>query len=80
MHYFLLRMKINKPGGSIKRVTRKEIQNIRKWIDQLSEEKMSQFEALSRVQLAQVLLEAYLTRKSKQSTIKGKKRNKKRSR
>lgn len=79
MRYFLLRMKINKPGGSIKRVTRKEIQDIRKWIDQLSEEEMSHIEALSRVQLAQVLLEEYLARKSKQSTIKGKKRNKKRS-
>lgn len=73
-------MKINESGGTSKRVTQKKIQDIRKWIDQLSEEEMSQFEALSRVQLTQVLLEAYLTRKSKQSTIKGKKGNKKRSR
>lgn len=79
MHYFLP-MKINKSGSTLKRVTEKEIQDIRKWIDQLSEEEMSQFEALSRVQLAQVLLEAYLARKIKQSKAKGRKRNKKRSR
>lgn len=79
MHYFLLRMKIKKSGGSSNRVTQKKIQDIRKWIDLLSKEEMSQLEALSRVQLAQVLLQAYLARKSKQSKTKGMKRNKKRS-
>ncbi len=40
-----------------------EIEDITKWIDHLTKKELAQFEALSRVKLAEVLLEAYVRSK-----------------
>ena len=57
-----------------------DLQRINTWLSSLSEKEMSQFDALSKVQLAQVLLEAYLSKKSGSSSLSKKKSLRKRSR
>jgi hypothetical protein len=56
------------------------MKSIAQWINTLSKQEMERLEALLRVQLAQVLLEAYLTTKGDRPTTKQKKSTRKRSR
>lgn len=62
------------------RTAKDEMEYVSKCINQLTREEMSQFEAVSRIQLAQVLLDAYLSRKSNGSRGKVNRSSKKRSR
>jgi hypothetical protein len=49
--------------SKIRNLNNNEIEYITKWIDHLTKEELAQFEALSRVKLAEVLLEAYVRSK-----------------